>query len=177
MLKKVSKYFITRAEKRLGVKLDYTRKIASVSFGLLMRYNHIFKFLDPNTKVTKQAYHVARIRGALATDCGTCVEAEINLAKNSGLDDALIESVLSGGHLSDALSCVARLTDATVRDRLDEPEARKLVVEHYGEEGLIELSYAMNGAALLPGIKRAMGYATHCDVDLMRKTLNLENSK
>ncbi|WP_275296365.1 hypothetical protein [Sulfitobacter mediterraneus] len=37
-----------------------------------------------------------------------------------------------------------------------------------GEAGLIELSYAMNGAALLPGIKRAMGYATTCNLSMMK---------
>lgn len=35
-----------------------------------------------------------------------------------------------------------------------------------GDAGLIEPRYAMTGAAILPGIKRAMGYATACEVSL-----------
>jgi hypothetical protein len=56
-----------------------------------------------------------------------------------------------------------------VGQRQDDAEARAKVLDAYGEAGLIEISFAMNGAALLPGIKRAMGYATICDLQTLRK--------
>ena len=96
MLQKMTMILIGQAERRLGVGLDYTRQIARTDFGLLRRYNRIFGFLDPNKKVPVQAFHAARLRGAMAADCGTCVEAEINLARAAGLDDGLIDQVLAG---------------------------------------------------------------------------------
>ncbi|OXT02962.1 hypothetical protein B7H23_06405 [Notoacmeibacter marinus] len=153
---------IRRGEKRLGVTLDYVREIAKTDFGLLMRYNRLFGFLDPNRHAPKDAYHVARIRGA-------CVEVEINLARQSGMDDATIDRALTGQHLTPDLQWVCRLADATVRDRTDDTEAREAVRAAYGDPGLIELAYAMNGAAILPGIKRALGYATACNIETMRR--------
>ncbi len=171
MLKSIAAFLIRRSETRIGVKLDYAHKIAQTDFGLLMRYNKIFGMIDPNTKVPAIAYHTARLRGAMAADCGTCVEAEINLAKLSNIAPDVIDTVLRGSYdqLSSELAAVAELTDATVRDRIDNSDARDHVISAYGDAGLIELSLAMNGAAMLPGIKRAMGYAVQCDLSLMSK--------
>lgn len=160
---------IARAERKLGVALDYTHKIADTDLGLLTRYNRLFGFLDPRKHATKQAYHVARLRGALAADCGTCVEAEVALARKARLPADLIRDTLKGAPLPEPLNHVATLADAVTRDRQDAPEARAAIIDALGEATLIELSFAMNGAALLPGIKRAMGYATACDMDLMRR--------
>lgn len=175
-LTRIALSMIGRGEKRIGVTLDYVREIAKTDFGLLMRYNKLFGFLDPNRHTPKDAYHVARIRGALAADCGTCVEVEINLARQSGLDEATIDRALTGENLTPELQSVCRLADATVRDRIDGAEAREAVRAAYGDRGLIELAYAMNGAAILPGIKRAMGYATACNIETMRRLAKAEAS-
>lgn len=168
--KRLALVMIDRAEARVGVPLTYVREIAEAGMGLLRRYNRIFGFLDPVKHLPAQAHAAARLRGALAADCGSCVEAEINLARRAGLTDATIDAVLRADPALPApLPAVIRLSDAVVRDRTDDAEARAEVMHHYGQRGLIELSFAMNGAALLPGIKRAMGHATACDLDTMRK--------
>lgn len=171
MIKTVAKFLIRRAEQRIGVELDYTHKIAETDISLLRRYGRIFKFLDPNKAVPPTAYHVARLRGALAADCGTCVQAEINLAKTAQIPDGVISAVIGGDYsdLSAPVAAVARLADAVTLRREDDAAARDDIIDAYGDAGLIELSYAMNGAALLPGIKRAMGYATSCDIQVMRE--------
>ena len=162
---------IARAERRLGVPLDYVRRIAATDFRLLTRYNRIFGFLDPVRHLPPEAYNLARIRAARAADCGTCIEAEVNLARAAGIPAEVIASYLSdtGPAPGSPLADVAALTDAVVRDRIDAPEARDRLRAAYGEAGLIELAYAMNGAAMLPGIKRAMGFATACDATLMQR--------
>lgn len=169
MLRWLAHKLISRAEVRLGVPLEYTHAIADADIGLLTRYNKLFGFLDPNRHVPVDAYHTARLIGALSADCGTCVEAEINLAKSAGMDLPLIKSVLADDNLPAPLDAVARLSRAVTSDRLDDAPAREMIRSAYGDKGLIELSFAMNGAALLPGIKRAMGHATTCDLGLLRE--------
>lgn len=171
MLKWIAARIVAKAETRLGVELDYAHKIAQTDIRLMMRYGKIFGFLDPNKNVPPEAYHTARLRGAISADCGTCVEAEINLAKAAGVPQEIITAVLQSSYTSlpDALSAVAQLADAVTRDRMDAPEAREKIIAAYGEAGLIEIGFAMNGAALLPGLKRAMGYATLCNMETLRK--------
>lgn len=170
MFQGVFRYLLTQGEKRTGVKLDYARKIAAQDTGLFMRYGKIFGFLDPNKHVPVAAYHVARLCGALSADCGTCVEAELNIAHQAGVDGELLSAVLERRFedLPVELSAVAKLSSAVTNFR-DDSESREMVIQHYGESGLIELSFAMNGAALLPGVKRAMGFATACDIETMRR--------
>lgn len=170
MLQTIVTRLIARAEKRLGVTLDYTRKIAETDLGLLRRYNGIFRVIDPNTHVPAKAYHIARLRGALAADCGTCVDAEIDLAKAAGLSVEIIRQVVRQDYsgLPAEMAGVARLADAVTADRQDDVGSRQTVRSAYGDAGLVELALAMNGAAMLPGIKRAMGYATVCNIDALR---------
>lgn len=170
MLDRVTGFLISRAERRLGVALDYVRQIARTDLRLLLRYNRIFGMLDPNRHAPPAAYHIARLRGAVAADCGICVEAEITLARRAGLTGDMIARVLSADYAALAASeaAAARLADAVCARREDDPEARAVLVAAYGEAGLIELAFAMNGAALLPGIKRAMGHATACNLSVLR---------
>ncbi len=171
VLKRIIHFLIRRAEHRVGVEFNYVHQIAETDIGLLSRYNKIFGFLDPNRKVPPLAYHTARLRGAIAADCGTCVEAEINLARNAQIDPLIIDQLLVAnyGDLSPEISAVAVLSDAVTGKRTDDPVARETIRNAFGEAGLIEISFAMNGAALLPGVKRAMGYATACDIQAMSK--------
>ena len=177
MLKHIAHFLIRRAERRVGVQFDYVHQIAQTDIGLLSRYNKIFGFLDPNRKVPAPAYHTARLRGAIAADCGTCVEAEINLAGNANVDPYLIDHVMSGDYtaLPSEIGAVASLADAVAGRRVDDPEARDIIRKAFGEAGMIEISLAVNGAALLPGVKRAMGYATACDIQTMRKLAKAGN--
>jgi hypothetical protein len=168
ILSKIALIMIARSENQIGVTFDYIRHMAKTDFGLLMRYNKMFSIIDPRKHVSAEAYHAARMRGALAADCWTCVEVEINLAKQSGLSSEWIDEVLAGSSSDADINAVITLTDATVRDRVDASKAREIIRSRYGEKGLIELSIAMNGTAMLPGVKRAMGYATACNIELMR---------
>lgn len=174
MLTAIANSLIRRAEIRLGVKLDYIRQIARTDLGLLRRYNRIFGFLDPNRHVPAAAFHAARLRGTLAADCGTCVEAEVSLARAGGLEEHVIAAILASdlAALPPELAPVILLSDAVTSQRQDDLDARAAILSRYGEAGLIELSFAMNGAAMLPGIKRAMGHATACDLTLMQRLHN-----
>ncbi|SDZ23603.1 hypothetical protein SAMN05444004_10868 [Jannaschia faecimaris] len=170
LAQRIAIVLIERAEERLGVSLLYVRRIADADLGLLRRYKRIFGFLDPVTHLPADAHAAARLRGALAADCGSCVEAEISLARRAGLKPATIDAILAADQsLPAPMPAIIRLSDAVTRDRTDDPEAREEVMHFYGQRGLIELSFAMNGAALLPGIKRAMGHATTCDLQTLRK--------
>jgi AhpD family alkylhydroperoxidase len=173
MLYELTSVFIRRAEKRLGVVLDYTHHIARTDLKLLLRYNKLFGFLDPVRHVPVDAYHVARVRAAVLTDCGTCVQAEVNLARAAGLSSDVLRNILSAKYegLPKEVRAVALMTDAVVGRREDDPENRDVSKKHFGDAGLIELSFAMHGAAALPGIKRTLGYSVSCNMEIVKRTL------
>jgi len=136
-----------------------------------MRYNRLFGFLDPNRHVPPALYHAARIIGAVSADCGTCVQAELNLARAAGMDPQTLDHLpfRATDRLDDDLAAIVTLAHQVTAERIDHPDAREHLRNRFGDAGLIEFAYAMNGAALLPGIKRTLGYATTSDMELMRK--------
>jgi hypothetical protein len=87
------------------------------------------------------------------------------------MDAQTLEHILSHSTdlLDDDLAAILTLAHCVTAERIDHADARAYLRGHFGDAGLIELAYAMNGAALLPGIKRTLGYAANCDLDLMRK--------
>ena len=159
MIVKTAKYLIRRAEERAGVQFDYVHKIAETDIGLLSRYNRIFGFLDPNRNVPALAYHTARITGALSADCGTCVQAEINLARNAGLKKDIIAKLLRSelDGFPPEIVATATLAQSVVHDRVDDPEARKIILDTLDEKGLIEISFAMSGVAPLAATRILCG--------------------
>ena len=168
ILSAISIRFISAAENRLGVRLDYVRRIARLNTPLLLRYNRIFRILDPRKHLPADAYHTARLRAAMAADCGTCVEAEINLALQSGLTKEFLRSVMKGQSNSAAISAIIALTDAVIRDCTDDGTARQTICDVYGEMALTELALVITQASALPSIKRTMGFATTCNMDSFR---------
>ena len=94
MIKSIAKHLIQNTEKQIGVSLDYVHYIAKTDISLLTRYKKIFAFLNPNKKTPALAQHTARLRGAIAADCGHSAEAEINLAKKAKLETETIKQVL-----------------------------------------------------------------------------------
>ena len=169
MIKSIAKHLIKNAEKQIGVSLDYVHHIAKTDISLLTGYNKIFAFLNPNKKNPALAYHTARLRGAIAADCGTCVEAEINLAKKAKLELETIKQVLVQDYenLPKEIAAIAKLADAILSEKSDNQEAREIIKEKFGDAGLIEISFAINGGALLPGIKKTLGYGTTCDLNII----------
>ena len=166
MLKFIAEKILSRGERKVGVPLNYAREILSVNFGLFSRYGKIFSFLDPVKHVPQEVYHAARLAGAVSADCGSCVKAEVNLARSAGLEDAAIGLILrrKTDQLDQNIAPAVRLAFAVAKN-VDDAGSRSEIVSKHGKAGLIELSYAMNGAAMLPGIKRAMGFATACNID------------
>ena len=61
MLKMLFNFIISKNEQRLGVKLDYARKIGTADSRLFMRYGKIFGFLDPRKHLSAEAYHASAL--------------------------------------------------------------------------------------------------------------------
>ena len=71
---------ITKAERDLGVPLDYARWIARTSLPATLRMAKFTKLLNAHRGPTT-AVHVASIVGSMAGDCGSCVQIGVNLAR------------------------------------------------------------------------------------------------
>lgn len=155
---------LDRVERLLGVSIDYARHILRTSLPAFFRFSKIFSISSYRRRLPADAHAVATLVAARDEDCGTCVQIGINLAKEDGVPNEVLQAVIDERThaLPDALADVYRFTHATVVEKRDAPQLRSKVVEHYGEEALVELALAIASSRFYPVTKRVLGYATSC---------------
>jgi alkylhydroperoxidase family enzyme len=153
-------------EKKIGESVDYLRHVVDVSPAALLRFASITPFANSRKSLPKDAWFVAQIVALRHEDCGTCLQIGVNLARQDGVDRALLRAALDGdaGKLPAELADVARFTKAVVTASGEDGEVRETLRKRYGERGLIELSYAIASSRIPPTVKRALGYAKSCSV-------------
>ncbi len=151
-------------ERRAGVPLEYVRFILRTSLRSFASYALFIPMSRHRRHLPREPYHTARIAVTQADDCGSCLQIIVNLARQDGLDRALIQALLAGRPeaLPGDLADVHRFTTAVVRATYDEAELRERLRARYGEQGLVELALAIAAARVFPTAKRALGYAVSC---------------
>ena len=88
----------------------------------------------------------------------------VNLARQSGVDPALIRAVLNSDYdaMPPDMVDVIHFTQSVVSANEGDDSLRETLRQRYGERGLIELSYAMASSRIPPTVKRTLGYAKSC---------------
>ena len=155
---------LDREERTLGESLDYVRHILRSSLPAFFKFALFTPLSKHRRKLPPEPYRVARIVATQNEDCGTCVQIEVNLARNDGVHDDVIRAVVNNREedLAPELAEVYRFTKSVVESKGNEEELRQRIRERYGEEGLVELALGMAAARVFPVTKRALGYATSC---------------
>ncbi|GBD32678.1 hypothetical protein HRbin33_01652 [bacterium HR33] len=163
----VTRFLLARLdaeERRLGVSLDYLRHILRASPAAFLKFAMLFPLSKHRRSLPPAAYHVARILAAQHEDCGTCLQVEINLAREAGVSREVVQAALHGStaSMSPEIEDVYYFVRDVLEGGSDERGFRMRVRERYGEEGLVELAIAIAIARMFPTTKRALGYATKC---------------
>jgi alkylhydroperoxidase family enzyme len=155
---------IDAQERMLGESLDYVRQIVRTSLPSFLTFALFMPMSRRRRRLPPAPYHVARIVATRDEDCGTCVQIEVNLARQQGVSVETIRAVLDQrvDTLSPELGDVYRFASAVVGATGEEQELRERLRTRYGNEGLVELALAVASARVFPIVKRVLGYATRC---------------
>lgn len=166
MLRRLLHQALDREEKKLGESVDYLRHVVEVSPGALLRFAALGPFANCRKVLPADAWFTGQVVAAQREDCGPCLQITVNLARQAGVDRAVLRAALDGdvAALPDELADVHRFTRAVV-DRTDDADAlRETVRARYGDRGLIELAYAIASSRIPPTVKRVLGFAQSCSL-------------
>jgi AhpD family alkylhydroperoxidase len=161
---------ITKAERELGVSLDYARWIAKASLPATLRMAKFTKLLHAH-RGPATAVHVASIVGSMADDCGSCVQIGVNLARKAGVSREILEAVVRRAPetLPADLADVYRFAEAATLNAPELDDFRERVRDRYGDAGLIEIALAVAMHRVYPTLKRGLGFAKSCSLELVSK--------
>ncbi len=153
-------------EVRVPGSAEYLRAIARQSKWAFVKFLLILPLARHRRAVCVSAYFAARIAAARAQDCGACVQMETNMARQQGVPPEVLRAVLedrSDGLPAD-VAAVYQFARAVAEQTDDEGALREEVRRYFGEEGLVEVAFAVATAQVFPVTKRALGYATSCSL-------------
>jgi alkylhydroperoxidase family enzyme len=163
MLRRLIERRLAAEENTLGAPLDYLRQIARVSLPAFFKFAAFTPLSRYRRKLPAAPYHVARLAAVSAEDCGTCLQIEINLARQSGVPREIVLAAIEQRpealppDLADAYH-VARM----VVEHGEDPDLRQRILDRHGEEGLVELALAVATCRVFPATKRGLGHAVSC---------------
>lgn len=166
MLRRLAEPGLRRAERTLGASLDYLRHLADVAPSAFVKFSLFTPLARHRRTLPAAPYHVARLTAVRHEDCGTCLQMEANLARQAGVDAALVRAAAHGdldglpADLRDVATfalAVASASDGA--DALREPLRAR-----YHDAGLAELALGIATCRVFPTTKRALGYATACSL-------------
>lgn len=154
---------IDKTERDLGVPLDDARWLASVSWSATWRMTRFAKIAKSGHGFS-DARHIAGLVGAMADDCGSCVQIGVNLSRKAGVPREVLSAVVARRpeDLPDDLAAVYRFAEAVTLNNDEQDELREVVRKFYGDRGLVEICMAVAMHRVFPTLKRGLGFAKSC---------------
>lgn len=156
---------VTRAWARpLAYDVAYIEHLLDVSPRAFFGFQSIMGPAQHREAASKSAYFAAKLLGALAEDCGPCVQLVVNMARRARMDDDEITAVVNGdlGRLGPETRLGFEFARATIDRSPNEDAAREAVRARWGDKAVVDLSFAVAFGRLFPMIKAGLGFAQSC---------------
>jgi hypothetical protein len=161
---------LAKEEKILGESLDWARYLVDKAIGVFFKYVLAIPLFSLWKYSPAEVISISRLITVQNEDCGSCVQIEINTAKQRNVSQAIIQCVLHKEYekLDDKYQRVAHFTEAVINCTGHEKELGDRVKDAFGEKAFLEISLAIATSRFYPTIKRALGYATECKLEGFR---------
>ena len=152
------------ASKRYGYDTSYLDYMLRESPAAFFKFAPLVKAAAHREVVPIEASFAAKITGAMAEDCGPCVQLTIDMALAAGMAKDQIEAVVRRD--TRAMTASTRLgfqfAEAVASHAANTEEQRDAVRTRWGKKGVIDLAMALQMGRLFPMLKAALGYAREC---------------
>ena len=162
------RFLARRALKAFAARYDYDvsymEHMLQVSPAAFFRFAGLTRLARHREAAPKEAFYAAKLVGALAEDCGPCVQLAVRMAQEAGVAEAQIEAILTRerGSMTPDTRLGFRFAEAIVGRRREATAAREVVRRRWGEAGMIDLVLALQLGRIFPMVKAGLGFAETC---------------
>ncbi len=161
-------FFAERGLKEFSERYDYDvsymRHMLNTSQGAFFKFSKLTDLAQHCEAAPKQALFAAKLVGAVAEDCGPCVQLVVNMAREAGVAHDQIEAILMRDRsaMNGDTALGFNFADAIVRREPYNDEVREAVRASWGDAGVLDLTLAVQIGRVFPMIKAGLGYAKEC---------------
>ncbi|MCO7226676.1 hypothetical protein [Pleionea sp. CnH1-48] len=116
-------------------------------------------------KLSPEVFWVARLAGVLSEDCGACLQLNINMAAEAGVDAQIIQMAVGGGsELPSILRDVFYYAQAISENKILDPDLKQRIDDQFDKGQRLELGLCVASAKVFPTIKRSLGLTQSCSL-------------
>ena len=144
--------------------LAYMHMLSEVAPTALEKFLQATALAGHREAVPSEAGLVAGLVGVMAEDCGPCVQILVNMAREGGVDDEVVEGVLTSdtSKMTDDTRLAFHFASAIAVRSSGADEIREAVRQRWGDKGVIDLTMATQANRLYPMVKMGLGFARTC---------------
>jgi alkylhydroperoxidase family enzyme len=164
MLKFLARLGLKSFSKRYGYDVGYMRYMLDASPSAFFKFAKLTALARHNEVAPRDAFFTAKLVGAIAEDCGPCVQLVVNMSREAGVAADQIEAVLKRDRaaMNADTALGFQFADAVVRRAPSADEVRETVSAEWGDAGVVDLALAVQAGRIYPMVKRALGFAKTC---------------
>ncbi|MGL6162271.1 hypothetical protein [Microbulbifer sp.] len=112
-----------------------------------------------------EVYWVSKLAAMQVADCGECLQLNVRMALEAGIERPLVQACLQGGsRLPENLKDIFDFATAVASYRNIDPQLEERIDAQLDKSQRIELGVCVATASVYPTIKRAMGYTQSCSL-------------
>ncbi|MFN3236923.1 MAG: hypothetical protein ACE37D_07675 [Pseudomonadales bacterium] len=164
MFKAYAEKKLQQMEAHYDYNVDYMRYILEADGKAFFKFS-LFQIMSNHTGDLPPAiYSAATIRAALVDDCGPCIQLVVDMAIEAGVPEKVVAAIVAGrrDELPDDIAATVGFTDLVMAHNPEADELREVLLEKFGDKGLVAISFAIASARVYPALKYALGYGKTC---------------
>lgn len=156
---------INEFEKHYHYDCTYMRELLDSSLAGFIRFSNFLPLNNYREKLSLNDYWIAKLSSIQSEDCGECLQLNIRMALEAGVDRGLVETAITDYRkLPAELRDIYQYARYVASNEVIEPELINHIMRRYGKNCLLELGLCVAAARVFPTIKRAAGYAKSCNM-------------
>ena len=86
MIKSIMHWYVRRFERAWGYDAGYFHDVVSASLSAAWKFTFLQPMAQHHEDVSEDAWHAAHLAGAMAEDCGPCVQLCVDMATRAGMN-------------------------------------------------------------------------------------------
>lgn len=155
---------IDEFEKHYQYDASYMRKLLETSPSGYEKFNATMPLVAHQELLDAESYWVARLAAMKSEDCSECLQLNVRMALEAGINKEIITAAVKGGHeLPDALKDIYQYTQNIARNIISDDDLQTRIDAQLDKGQQLELGICISMSRFFPTTRRAAGYsATSC---------------
>ena len=170
-MKRFASWLMGSFARRYDYDASYMGEYAEASPGGFLRYLMAAPFSQYRKRAPKHVYFAAKVVATRRSDCGPCLRLVYNMAKEAGIDEAVLRAALQDDvtglidrQQAEEVDLAIRYANAVLDHDLPKVgELGEAILARWGRPTLNEIAGAIAFGQFFPTFKRGLLHAQACE--------------